>query len=244
MVDKVSDTEEIVVKPLSNNLKGISTYSGATVMGDGRIALILDVIGLAKIINVASKSGSRHLQRNKNSGLGYETKSIEEEKQQVLLVRSPGDGRLGIPLAEISRLEKFRISSIEQAGDVEVIQYRNGIMPLARIEEILPERRKNVIPISEKDPSKSPDISEEDEDDDSDDEGDIVQVVVINRDDQSVGVIVDRILDVVEEDIGKLSNATRTGVLGSLVINGRVTEILNVEEAVLKKFSFGRDQVA
>ena len=217
-------------------------------MGDGRIALILDVIGLAKIINVASKSGSKHMKLTKRSSAGFEAKSLEEEKQQILLVQSPGDGRLGIPLSEISRLEKFRITTIEQAGEVEVIQYRNGIMPLARIEEILPERRKNLIKLKEEPEDKETvenkiDLLDDDGDDD-DDEGDIVQVVVISREDQSVGVIVDRILDVVEEDIDSLSNATRNGVLGSIVINGRVTEILNVEEAVLKKFSFSRDQVA
>ena len=48
MVDHINDTEEIVVKPLGKQLKGLSAFAGATIMGDGRVALILDVLGLAQ----------------------------------------------------------------------------------------------------------------------------------------------------------------------------------------------------
>ena len=46
VVDRINDTQEIVVKPLSKQLKGLSVFAGATIMGDGRVALILDVLGL------------------------------------------------------------------------------------------------------------------------------------------------------------------------------------------------------
>ena len=61
VVDDILDTEEIVVKPLGKQLKGISAYSGATIMGDGRVALILDVLGLAqraKVIAEARECGA------------------------------------------------------------------------------------------------------------------------------------------------------------------------------------------
>ena len=55
VVDKVNDTEEIVVKPLSRQLKGLSEFAGATIMGDGTIALILDVMGLAVAAGLAGE---------------------------------------------------------------------------------------------------------------------------------------------------------------------------------------------
>lgn len=61
MVDEINDTEEIVVKPLSKQLKSINAYAGATIMGDGKVALILDVMGLAQRANVVSEVRNRSL---------------------------------------------------------------------------------------------------------------------------------------------------------------------------------------
>ena len=54
VVDAIRDTEEIVVKPLQKQLKGVSVFAGAAIMGDGRVALVLDVLGLAQRANVTS----------------------------------------------------------------------------------------------------------------------------------------------------------------------------------------------
>jgi two-component system chemotaxis sensor kinase CheA len=59
VVDEINDTKEIVVKPLGKQLKGIKTFAGSTIMGDGRVALILDVLGLAQSANVVSESRER-----------------------------------------------------------------------------------------------------------------------------------------------------------------------------------------
>src|SRR5262249_54182776 len=61
VVDAIHDTEEIVVKPLQKQLKGISAFAGATIMGDGKVALILDVLGLAQRANVVSGVRERAL---------------------------------------------------------------------------------------------------------------------------------------------------------------------------------------
>ena len=55
VVDEINDTEEIVVKPLSKQLKSVSCFAGATIMGDGQVALILDVLGLAQMTRVVSE---------------------------------------------------------------------------------------------------------------------------------------------------------------------------------------------
>jgi two-component system chemotaxis sensor kinase CheA len=61
VVDDINDTEEIVVKPLSKQLKGVSCFAGATIMGDGRVALILDVLGLAQMAKVVSELREKSL---------------------------------------------------------------------------------------------------------------------------------------------------------------------------------------
>ena len=55
VVDEINDTEEIVVKPLGKQLKGVASFAGATIMGDGRVALILDVLGLAQGASVVTE---------------------------------------------------------------------------------------------------------------------------------------------------------------------------------------------
>ena len=61
VVDEIIDTEEIVVKPLGKKLKGVKIFAGATIMGDGRVALIIDVLGLAQEANIVSEVRSRNV---------------------------------------------------------------------------------------------------------------------------------------------------------------------------------------
>src|SRR3546814_13959260 len=61
VVDGVKDSSEIVVKPLGNHLKGLSTFAGATILGDGSVALILDVMGLAQRAHVINESRDRSM---------------------------------------------------------------------------------------------------------------------------------------------------------------------------------------
>ncbi len=70
VVDAIHDTEEIVVKPLQKQLKGISAFSGATIMGDGKVALILDVLGLAQKANVVSGVARAGLEREDDGRIG------------------------------------------------------------------------------------------------------------------------------------------------------------------------------
>ena len=61
VVDEINDTEEIVVKPLGKLFKGLTTFAGATIMGDGRVALILDLGGVIRFADqdrVINKQGS------------------------------------------------------------------------------------------------------------------------------------------------------------------------------------------
>jgi two-component system, chemotaxis family, sensor kinase CheA len=211
VVDAVNDTEEIVVKPLGKQLKGLATFAGATIMGDGRVALILDVLGLAHRAKVISEVRERTLVEDNAA----RQKAASENRQTLLLLRNQGDGRIAIPLGLVTRLEEFPRSAIEKTGNQTVVQYRDSILPLVCVADLLQERRRKT-----RGPQEAP-------------PGDIpVQVVVYTDQDRSVGLVVDRILDIVEEDVAKLQPASREGVQGCLAIQGRVTEILDLEGLV------------
>src|SRR5262249_38872569 len=119
VVDAIHDTEEIVVKPLQKQLKGISAFAGATILADGRVAMIVDVLGLAQKANVITGVRERALSE-RPSGITEPT----ADRQTVLLFATQDGGRMAIPLSLVDRLEEFPRSSIERVGPQEVVQYR------------------------------------------------------------------------------------------------------------------------
>ncbi len=134
VVDLIHDTEEIVVKPLDKHLKEIGSFAGATVMGDGKVALILDVVGLAETARVALEKNQSFVEAKENGEVG------NEYSHTLLLFSVDDDDQYALPLSLVSRLETFPASAVEQAGNREVIQYRGTIMPLLRLENHLPIR--------------------------------------------------------------------------------------------------------
>src|SRR5262249_20832423 len=92
VVDRVNDSEEIVVKPLSKQLKGISAYAGSTIMGDGRVALILDVLGLAQRSNVVSEVRDRSLHDS-----GHKRQDDTADLKTLLILGLGNDRRAALP---------------------------------------------------------------------------------------------------------------------------------------------------
>ncbi|MFC7494291.1 MULTISPECIES: chemotaxis protein CheA [unclassified Nocardioides] len=126
VIDRVLSTEEIVVKPLGSQLKAIGTYSGATILGDGRVALILDVQALARrVLNMDAL--------DQDDDGGEDARAAAGESLR-LLVAGLGEGRkVAIPLSSVTRLENFDRSSLERVGNREVVQYRGSILPVVRL---------------------------------------------------------------------------------------------------------------
>jgi len=209
VVDEINDTEEIVVKPLGKQLKGISTFAGATIMGDGQVALILDVLGLAQRASVVSEVRDRGV-GEKTSG----TEGCHDDGESLLLLRGPDDGRMAMPLSLVARLEEFARSSVERAEGRDVVQYRGQILPLIHLSSAFTERRQQ--PRST-DPSEAAAESEK------------IQVVVYSDQGRSVGLVVDRILDIAHEAVKIQRHTGRQGTLGSMIVQGRVTELIDVK---------------
>ena len=203
VVDRIMDTEEIVVKPLGKQLKGITTFAGATIMGDGRVALILDVHGLAARAAVLATERERATTEVRD-----EQKATGEMTQTLLVFSGGGDSRMAIPLSEVARLEEFSPDIVERTGHHEVVQYRGSIMPLLRLARVLDLPEAELAPEA------------------------LLQVIVIQHEAQHVAVVVERIIDVLDAAITVQQRRRPGVVLGSTVIQGRVTDLLDVRQLV------------
>ena len=123
VVDEVFDTEEIVVKPLTNMLSGLRQYSGATILGDGSVIMILDPNGVAK--EVSSIEGVTQTAETEE-----EAESVRDDKMSLLLFRAGGDEPMACPLSLVTRLEDLDAETFERSQGHQVVQYRGKLMPL------------------------------------------------------------------------------------------------------------------
>ena len=203
VVDGINDTQEIVVKPLGKQLKGLTLYAGATIMGDGHVALILDVLGIGQ------RSGVLGEFQEQGHAATEQKAQATADQQRLLLFRAGSFERLAIPLSLVARLEEFPREAIEQAGGCQVVQYRNRILPLVPLRELLEPGGPHV-----------------------DLEADPLPVIVFNDGEHSLGLLVDQILDVAEEAVTVRQPSRRPGLLGSAVVGTRVTDFLDLNHVI------------
>jgi len=201
VVDGISDVKDIVVKPLGKHLKGLPVFSGATIMGDGRVALILDVIGISQSANVVTEGRERSI-----AEAATPSRELHSERQSLLLCQC-GHDRIAFPLSVVAGLEQIGSADIERSGGREVVQYRGEIMPLIRL-------------------ASSESAGGEENEKES------LQVVVYHDRGRSVGLVVDQIMDIVEELVTVKSDYQRGNFMGTAVVQGRVTDILDVRAAI------------
>lgn len=126
IVDTILHTEEIVVKPISSKLRHMSVYSGATILGDGSVILILEPAGVARSLIEAS---NRDAIGQADSDAVSEV-ATSAERSLLLLFRAGGTNLKAIPLAFIGRLEEFDRATIEDTGGKAIVQYQGRLMPI------------------------------------------------------------------------------------------------------------------
>ena len=206
IVDGVNDTQEIVVKPLGKQLKRLTCYSGSTIMGDGEVALILDVPGIGHLSGVLAENRSEPRESK------LQKPSVSSDLQRLLLFKAGSFERLAVPLSLVSRLEEFTTNVLEWANGRRVVQYRDRILPLVSLQDILE-------PGTFRPPA---------------DETDPMQVIVFGSDDRCVGIVVDQIIDIVEETVGmRRRSCPCCGLLGSGVVGKRVADFVDLQ-AILR----------
>jgi two-component system chemotaxis sensor kinase CheA len=210
VVDQVVDTEEIVVTPMSPQLKHITEYAGATILGSGRVALIIDVTAIARssgVVGSGNRTGrSRTTQRALEEGVGG-----GDAVDPYLIIEVSSDP-YAVPLSAVTRLEEIDGAGLEHAGGREVVRYRGRIMPLIRMSSLLGNGGM---------------YSDEATD------GQHLNVIVHTVGDRSVGLVVDAILDITDARPTADSSLAGPGTLGSVVLGDRVIQLVDIQSAVM-----------
>jgi len=205
IVDKLQDSEEIVIKPLGKHLQSCKGYAGATIMGDGRIALILDVTNLAIMADLTSLDGSDRA--SEVAQAAEDLVKAQKDKQALLTFRSSEDEQFAVPLNQVERIEKVKRSDIEELGGKRVMQYRGGSLSLISVDDVA-----MVQPIA-----------------DNDD----LLVIVFNIASQIVGLLAIGPIDAMEISVS-VDEATlkQPGIMGSTIIDGQTTMLVDIFEVV------------
>ncbi|WP_193371017.1 hybrid sensor histidine kinase/response regulator [Pelagibius marinus] len=192
IVDRVFDTEEIVVKPVAPILRNIQLFSGNTILGDGSVVMILDPNGIAAAtgeISVAEgaedNAKGRHMARSSDS-------------VAMLIFRAVDATPKAVPLALVARLEEIDLQQVEFSNGQYVVQYRGQLMPLVMM-----------------DPSQKL-------------ESEGRQPVLVFADGKrTMGLVVQEIVDIVEGRMNIELSSEREGYVGTAVIDGKATDIID-----------------
>jgi two-component system chemotaxis sensor kinase CheA len=208
IVDAIEDSQEIVVKPLGRLIDGLP-YAGSTILGEGVVALILDVLRLGLKAGVVSEARTHQAAPDEEFKI-----CADVDRRTLLYVMGPADERMAIDFSAVDRLELIPLSDIEQVADLPVIQYRDEILQLLWVDETLPERRTKMRKITD-----DPDL-------------DALQVVVCTVEGLRIGLVVYRILDIIERNMEVTRPASREGIETCVVVEERVTEIIDLRALI------------
>lgn len=199
IVDHLLDSEEIVVKPLGRHLQGCKIYAGATIQGDGRVALILDIMGVRTMLGLAEVKDTlvtdtfTMAQRAQNL----------QDFQTLLLVRNAPEEQFAIPLSLVSRIEKIPAAAVETSGGCRHMQYRGGTLRLLALEDVLPVGPRAA--------------------------SDSLSVIVFATGGREIGLMVSSIIDVLESEVTFDDYTFRQpGILGSAILMGHTTLLIDL----------------
>ena len=203
VVDQLHDTVEIVVKQLGRHFKGLREYAGATILGDGNVALILDAAGIAAKTGLVSMAGSRRAQELNAATTREEARS----SQSLLAFRNSPPEYCAIPMDLVVRVLQVENGQIEWTGGRRTMQYRDASLPLVTL----------------KDTAQVGELQAEQE----------KVVVIFNVLGHEVGLLAGMPVDVVDTSAA-IDHETlhQKGVLGSAIIDGNTTLILDIFEIV------------
>jgi two-component system, chemotaxis family, sensor kinase CheA len=204
IVDELHDSEEIVVKPLDQHLKKIRGYAGATIMGNGQVALILDVPSLAHIANL---NVEETLAAKAAVEVGADAASRAEKTRSLLIFGSSEQEKFGVPVDLVHRIERITARDIERIGGKKTIKYRGGILPVYALDEVA-----HVGPLTEREE---------------------LLVVVFNLDGHEFGLLAVSPIDTVDVVVDLDTETLRQpGIRGSAIINSQTTLIVDIYEFI------------
>ncbi len=209
IVDRLQDSEEIVIKPLGRHLQNCKGYAGATIMGDGRIALILDVGNLARMAQLTSVDSSDRAAEVAKAA--EDALKAKMDRQSLLIFKSSESEHFAVPLNQVERIEKIKRHDIEDLGGKRVMKYRSGSLSLICVDDVA-----MVQPLADHDD---------------------LLVIVFNIAKRTVGLLATGPIDALEinADIDD-TTLSQTGIMGSIIIDNHTTMLVNVFEMVQTLF--------
>ncbi len=193
VVDGVLHTEEIVIKPMSSKLRHISAFSGTTILGDGTVIMIIDPNGVAQALGRITPV------MQANAAEPDDGSAAEEDLTPLLVFRAGSQQPKAVLLSLVSRLEEIDCRQIEISDGRHLLQYRDQLMPLLRIDTQTAIKREGAQPI-----------------------------LVFSDHGRSMGLLVDEIVDIVEQRLDIEVTSDQPGVLGYAVVKGSATEIVDI----------------
>ncbi len=205
VVNDVLDTEEIVVKPLATILRDVNVFSGATILGDGSVVLILDP-------NAMSERAGNMLEEKQAEDAEETSIETENEKVAMLLFRAGAGAPKAVELEYITRLEHIPSTQIEIMEGRAALQYRGKLMPILTVNGDM----SNLVAYQHHD-------------------GEHIQpLLVFTGEGYAMGLAVDEIIDVVEDRLQLELSSDRPGMRGTAVVAGKACEILDVDHYHLR----------
>lgn len=202
VVDEILDTADIVVKPMAKFFKKLLVFSGATIMGDGSVSLILDVSGIAEKANIIQDVSEEQIRASSSISKLNKAKNIEE--QEYLSFALNGSGTYAVPLGLVNRLEEFKVDLIENSAGTRVVSYRESVLPILSLNEFL---------------GFGKDVQKTDK----------ISVLVVHRGDRAVGLQVNEIVDIftgntqVESPLKEM-----VGLHGNLIFEESIVTIVDI----------------
>ncbi|HTX01703.1 MAG TPA: chemotaxis protein CheA [Acidimicrobiales bacterium] len=205
VVTNVVETQEIVVKPLDKALATVRVFSGATIMGDGGVALILEIAA------VAARAGIFAGEEAATEATLAEDSATRTERHRLLVLGAGSGHRVAVSLDEVSRLERISSSVVEHSQRGEVVQYRGQTLSLLSLSDVFGggygagygEEARSDLP-----------------------------VVVTQIAGRPVGLVASEIVDIVDEDIEVERAAGHGGVVGTAIVAGQVTDLVDIHELI------------
>ena len=199
VVNDVLDTEEIVVKPLATILRDVDVFSGATILGDGSVVLILDP-------NAMSERAGNMLEEKAAEESEDAVSDAGSQKVAMLMFKAGNGAPKAVELEHITRLEHVESSQIEIMEGRAALQYRGKLMPILTVNSDF----SGLLSTSSEDARIQP-------------------LLVFTGEGYAMGLAVDEIVDVVEDYMTIELSADRPGVRGTAIVAGRACEILDVD---------------
>jgi len=209
VVDEVLNMQEVVVKPLGPLLKDVKDFAGATILGNGRVALILDIDGIAIQSGMVAKIQSRPLN----------AESIQEQSSEedvaMLSFELEGQSRLAIYLENVERLEMISPKQVQRNGNRNVIQYGKEIMHLLYLDHYIEGAKKGKSSLTE---------------------DEVIPVIVHYNNGLPVGLVVSQVHDIihVSKNLHE-ANPPQKGLLGCVSLNDQVINVIDLQEILMMR---------